>query len=281
MRRALAAFVVLAAVGTVCPASRADTPGTSAGRPDAVVARSPPVVEAPHVDLVDDGQGTLPTFFHEGRRFVLGTVGDRYRIRVVNPTASRIEAVVSVDGLDAIDGSPASTTKRGYVVPAFGVVTIDGWRTSLDTVAAFRFSSVRDSYAARQQRPANVGVVGVAFFRERPPIAWRPPPVGWRGTAPSASAGGAGEPPSPPRKADRDGLGTRFGEAHDSHVDETSFVRASATASNVSELRYDDRQGLLARGIVVPTPWDGRRVENDLRDEARPFPNDRFAHPPR
>ena len=61
----------------------------------------------------------------------------------------RVEAVVSVDGLDAVDGKPASVGKRGYMIPAFGDVTIDGWRTSLSTVAAFRFSSVRDSYAAR------------------------------------------------------------------------------------------------------------------------------------
>jgi hypothetical protein len=232
------------------------------------------------VDLVDDDRGTLPTFHHDGRRFVLGAVGDRYRIRIVNPTAARIEAVVSVDGLDAIDGAPASTAKRGYVVPAFGVVTIDGWRTSLDTVAAFRFSSVRDSYAGRQQRAANVGIVGVAFFRERPPIAWRPPSVGWRGAAPSATAGGGANAPAPPRKAERDGLGTRFGETHDSRVEETAFIRASDAPSNVSDLRYDDRQGLVARGIVVPAPWDGRRTENDQRDAACAFPG-HFAQPPR
>ncbi|MCC6556124.1 MAG: hypothetical protein IT372_24455 [Polyangiaceae bacterium] len=52
---------------------------------------------------MDDGLSPLPTFFHNDRRYVLGNLGERYRIRISNPTASRVEAVVSVDGLDALD----------------------------------------------------------------------------------------------------------------------------------------------------------------------------------
>ena len=40
----------------------------------------------------------LSTFAHNGRYYVLGDAGERYTIRVSNPTARRIEAVVSVDG---------------------------------------------------------------------------------------------------------------------------------------------------------------------------------------
>jgi hypothetical protein len=281
MPRALAALLVLAAVGSASLSASADTPTPPHVVPVPVVERQPPAFAVPRAELVGDGASTLPTFFQNGRRFVLGAVGERYRIRIVNPTAVRVEAVVAVDGLDAIDGRPASTAKRGYVIPAFGDVIIDGWRTSMDTVAAFRFSSVRDSYAAKQERPANVGVVGIAFYRERPPVVWKRPPVAWRGAAPAPSGAGGASADAAAPPASRPGLGTQFGETHDSHVDETSFVRADATPLTVSELRYDDRQGLVARGIPVPPPWDERRAEIELRDGARAFPDTRFAPPPR
>jgi hypothetical protein len=280
MRRplvALATLVAVAAVATVSPSSNAETPDGARPVPGAVIERRPPVMALPRAELVDDELQPLPTFAQEGRRFVLGALGARYRIRIVNPTSARLEAVVSVDGLDAVDGRPADLAKRGYVIPAFGDVTIDGWRTTLDTVAAFRFSSVRDSFAGRKEQDRNVGVIGVAFFRERPPVVWRPSP-GWRGPAPSAgAAGGASRAPS----SERRGLGTQFGESHDSRVVETTFVRADFAPTNVSELRYDDRAGLLARGIALPPLRGDRRAENDRRDAAQPFPDPRFAQPPR
>src|SRR5439155_1061950 len=71
------------------------------------------------------------TFRHAGESFVLGHLGDRYTLRVVNHSGRRIEAVVSVDGRDVIDGNPADwRNKRGYLVPAWGSAEIDGWRLS-------------------------------------------------------------------------------------------------------------------------------------------------------
>jgi hypothetical protein len=270
MRRPLLALVPLVAIAIA--AATAHTPDADAQ--EAARAWRPPVVATPRVEVVGEGLQALPTFAQEGRRFVLGSMGERYRIHLVNPTAARVEAVISVDGLDVLDGRPASLGKRGYVLPAFGDVTIDGWRTSMDTVAAFRFASVRDSYAARTSSERNVGVIGVAFFRERPPVVVREQPrVASRGAAPSAT--------SAPKDAaeNRAGLGTRFGETHDSSVVETSFVRADANPMASSELRYDDRQGLVARGIL-PAP-DTRQAEIERRDQATPFPSDRFAQAPR
>jgi len=55
---------------------------------------------------------------------------------------------------------------------------VNGWRKSLEEVAAFYFTALPDSYAARTGRPQNVGVIGVAVFREqqlpRPPAVTRP-----------------------------------------------------------------------------------------------------------
>jgi hypothetical protein len=116
------------------------------------------------------------TFDYAGGTYVLGQLGARYTLRVSNHSGRRVEAVVSVDGRDAIDGRPADFRgKRGYLIPAWGSVDIDGWRISQSEAAAFRFSSVPDSYAARTGNAREVGVIGVAVFPERyiPP----PPPV--------------------------------------------------------------------------------------------------------
>jgi hypothetical protein len=255
----------------------------------------PPAAPVPRIELVDEGAQALPSYDQGGRRYVLGQMGQRYQVHVVNPTGTRVEAVVSVDGLDAVDGHPGNVNKRGYIVPAYGEVTIDGFRTSLDMVAAFRFASVRDSYAARTRHARNVGVVGVAFFRERPPPVARfePRPLHTPPASPPVDDAAEGAPraaaaaPAPAERSasgaatSRPGLGTQFGEARVSHVEETTFVRASASPSSVAELRYDDRDGLLSRGIQVDPPArDPRDAENELRDTAQPFPESRFAQPP-
>lgn len=123
----------------------------------------------------------LRVYWHRGQRFVLGDAGDRYNVRVSNYSSERVEAVVSVDGRDAVSGDSGDYVRhRGYLVPAHGSVLIEGFRQSLDQVAAFRFTDPSDSYAARMGSPENVGVVGVAVFSERPePVVrrrWRPPP---------------------------------------------------------------------------------------------------------
>jgi hypothetical protein len=118
------------------------------------------------------------TYYHGGESYVLGQLGARYTLRVSNHTGRRMEAVVSVDGRDAIDGRPADyRNKRGYMVPPWGSVDIEGWRISRAQAAAFRFSSVPDSYAARTGSAREVGVIGVAVFPERiPPRVYRPQP---------------------------------------------------------------------------------------------------------
>ncbi len=118
------------------------------------------------IELVSGGQ-PLPTYAHNGRFYVLGQVGQRYGIRVSNPTPLRVEAVISVDGLDVIDGETANTEKRGYVIAPGGSITVDGFRVSSSHIAAFRFSSVNDSYAGRKGVARNVGAIGVAIFSER------------------------------------------------------------------------------------------------------------------
>ncbi|HEX9621828.1 MAG TPA: hypothetical protein VF989_16900 [Polyangiaceae bacterium] len=119
------------------------------------------------VRLLDEDGDPLPGFEVASRHYVVGEPGERYMLRIENRSGVRFEAVATVDGLDVIDGRMGSFNKRGYIVDAFGTTDIDGFRRSTDTVAAFRFGSVGESYAARKGDARNVGVIGVAFFHEQ------------------------------------------------------------------------------------------------------------------
>ena len=48
----------------------------------------------------------------KGRRFAVGERGERYEIVLKNDARRPIEVVVSVDGLDVMDGKSASLLKR-------------------------------------------------------------------------------------------------------------------------------------------------------------------------
>jgi hypothetical protein len=292
------------------PSYPSESQGASAystERPAYPTDRPPYQVDSPYqVEIVSGDSRRLPTYPYGGRAYVLGTVGERYRIHITNPTPRRVEAVISVDGLDAIDGKTADyQSKRGYVIAAYGEISIDGFRTSLNDVATFRFSSVRDSYAGRKGQDRNVGVIGVAFFPQRelpvprpvrPPLERRPPSDDPRsGAAPAPAPSAMDSSPERAGRAEarkeadstyrtpapesRPGLGTEFGENRYSHVDYTSFQRQNpSTPAYVAEFRYNDRQGLLALGI--PTSWISPVDDTALRESAQPFPRSRFATPP-
>src|SRR5215472_18756765 len=109
----------------------------------------------------------LPVYWHEGRRYVVGKPGNEYAIRVRNDSGGRVLTVVSVDGVNVITGETASPAQSGYVLGPGDNADIAGWRKNLSRTAAFYFTALPDSYAARTGRPDNVGVIGVATFRER------------------------------------------------------------------------------------------------------------------
>jgi hypothetical protein len=278
------------------------------------------------VQVLVDGS-PAPTFWHDGENYIMGHTGERYVIRVQNHSSRRIEAVVTVDGRDAIDGKAGDFQhKRGYLVPAWGQVDIDGWRLSQSQAATFRFSSVADSYAARMGNAREVGVIGVAVFPERvyrprplpvaPPccfdgyrddeLGYRGQPSGSKRSAPSPAAsapvGGLAEESGggydsgaakgksaasasadyAPSRRERPGLGTEFGEAVASHIQEVEFVRANASVPAVIlGLRYNDHDGLVAMGVNVDGvyPWPG---DTELRRTADPFPSSprHYATPP-
>jgi hypothetical protein len=155
---------------TACSSAYADQTKLAQFGPRIALAVSPDKVRAPYdVQVITETGETAPTYAFKGRYYVQGNDDSRYTIRVTNPTGNRVEAVVSVDGLDVVDGEDGDLKKRGYIVPAYGEVRIEGFRTSLADVATFRFSSVDNSYAGKKGKSRNVGVIAVAIFEEQAP----------------------------------------------------------------------------------------------------------------
>jgi hypothetical protein len=319
----LSGFALLGVIGaaSVCSAE-------SPWRRRIVPAPPPPY----RVELEALDGSPLPTFRQSGRSFVLGEPGVRYNVRVSNPTGERVEVVLTVDGRDAVSGQPGDyVSQRGYLIEPWGSLLVEGFRRSMDEVAAFRFTERGDSYSARRGTPENVGVVGVAVFpektRPKTPI-WRPqrryshdsydsydsyddryspapsaaaesesgagkraPAAAPRAEAPRAEAAPrAGAAPrdyrdyddAPRRRKDSSGagpsnIGTEYGEDRDSSVVEVAFERRSPThPSALLTLRYDDYEGLEARGIDLSHLRYAYRYDG----EPEAFPQSRFAQPP-
>ncbi len=194
---------------------------------------------------------------HRGRDHVAGTPGHRYAVRMRNISDQRVLVVLSVDGVNAITGQDASPEQSGYVLEPGQSADITGWRKSMAEVAQFVFTDLDDSYAARTGRPTNVGVIGVAVFREKVRPA-EPPAVA---AAPQRreSAKASAEAEADARladDADRVGraLGTGHGQREWAPTRHTAFERATRRPVQISELHYDSRERLIAAGIIPAPP---------------------------
>src|SRR5437667_9240395 len=184
------------------------------------------------VEIVDRSEGrVLPMYWHQGRRYVVGKPGNEYAIRVRNGGKGRVLAVMSVDGVNVISGDTASPAQSGYVLAPSESADIAGWRKDMTRTAAFYFTALSDSYAARAGRPDNVGVIGVAVFRERPrAIPYgnlrRDRDVGDAAERAGANAQSAAREAMPSAPMLKEQLGTGHGRNEDSYAQYTTFERA-------------------------------------------------------
>lgn len=265
----------------------------------------PPFVKSSlvQVDVYDRVDGAaLPVYAKDGRNYVVGVPGHEYAVRIRNTTNGRVLVVTSVDGVNVISGDTAAPSQSGYVLDPWGSVEIGGWRKSLSRTAAFYFTDLGDSYAARTGRPQNVGVIGVAVFQERAKrIAY--PQYDYRGRASKDAGDSAANveraeaqsspAPAPPAAAGAPAaaeaprqqlademksmgkLGTGHGRSEESRVTLTQFDRATSYPAETVAIQYDRRENLLAMGVIPqPTPYIARREPN-------PFPGMRFTPDPR
>jgi hypothetical protein len=211
------------------------------------------------VDAYDRTDGSaLNVYVKDGRRYIVGTPGHEYAVRIRNCTGERILAVTSVDGVNVVSGETASPEQSGYVIEPYGSVEIAGWRKSFERTAAFYFTDLRDSYAARTGRPGNVGVIGVAVFKERQlPIVYRPQrdkiaadapapraeaPASAANAESAAAAGQANERDDTQRSAGAVAkqLGTGHGRSETSYAQRVNFERATSTPARRSRCNTID-----------------------------------------
>lgn len=222
------------------------------------------------IQVIDRDRGeTLPVYWHRGEHWVAGRPGARYAVSVRNALPGRIMGVVSVDGVNVVTGQTAAWHQTGYVLGPWQQYDISGWRKTDHDIAAFHFTTLPDAYAARTGRPAHVGVIGVALFREKvdvPAVSPLPEPASpsWRDrrelseaersqlerSAPAADAMAGGRSRAPTAAAPR--LGTGHGEREHDRVGHTSFERRSPQPDEVIRIRYDSRENLIAMGILPP-----------------------------
>lgn len=237
------------------------------------------------LDVIDRDSGQwLPEYGHRGQHWIAGVPGHRYSVRLTNTTGQRVLVVLSVDGVNAVTGQTAAPSQGGYVLEPWESAEIAGWRKSLDDVAQFLFTDLRDSYAARTGRPDNVGVIGIAVFRERqvrpvfapslPPIATQSGAARERAAGNAAKAAAPASADSPMAESAPQRLGTGHGQREWAPVGQTEFARASYRPQQVTQLRYDDADSLVALG-VLPRP-DLRYA----RTSPTAFPNGFVADPP-
>ncbi len=223
-----------------------------AGTSAALAQQAGPV----QIDVVDRATGrALPVYSHRGELWVEGRPRARYGVRMTNRSGERVLAIVSIDGVNILTGETAATDQAGYVLNPRQNSQINGWRKSATEVAAFNFTALPNSYAARTGRPNDVGVIGVAVFDEynSPP----PPPIyrdrHLRKNAPSAesaSADAASPMAEKSARAQAPSLGTGHGQREYAYSETTEFERASATPMAVLQLRYDSRENLIAMGVI-------------------------------
>lgn len=230
-----------------------------------------------------------PVFEYEkgNNVFIEGRKNSKYTIRIRNHTSKRILAILSVDGLSVMDGKDATTKSNGYVVPAYGTITVPGWLLDQSNVAAFEFGSKEESYKANSDHKtsAGTGVIGCLIYPEIihscPHHSHIPNTIPWdywQGSTPksyssnipiffskttynpSAAYGAGNELTRGISFGTQQGnlsinnasfeMGTKFGEQQEFKTRTVEFERDRDNMV-VMQLYYDSRKGLINRGIKV------------------------------
>jgi hypothetical protein len=236
------------------------------------------------VQIIDRDTGSvLPMYRSRGDYWVAGRPGARYSIMIQNHRGERLLAVTAVDGINVISGETGAWSQSGYVFTPGESYEIAGWRKSNAEIAAFSFTAAGNSYAQRTGRPANIGVIGVALFLERPA---RVPTYealdrlsegsgytqnrieGVPADAARAASQSSSQPAAPaprleqvaPNTAQSNSitpaqkLGTGHGARETSYVQDTTFDRLTSTPNELIKIRYDSYENLVAMGVVPTRP---------------------------
>jgi len=191
--------------------------------------------------------------YKDGNTFFSAPIGSEYTISIRNNTGRRILAVPTVDGLNVIDRNKGDWGGTGYVIAPHGSVEIPGFRRSdqFQYVERFTFNEARFSLAKRIGDVRNVGVIGVALFKEYVP----PPPepvVHNYDAYPQSSRYEESANESRMKCETYSRAGTEAGRTVHDPVRRVSFQRASNNPEEILALYYDKEENLISAGILPP-----------------------------
>lgn len=246
------------------------------------------------------------------RHYFEAFAGRNYSVVLRNNSARRIGVLLTVDGLNVVDGeiTRLASSEPMYVLDPWESATIQGWRTSLNDVRRFVFVDEKRSYAERTgQANSDMGWIRVLAFREKKQVAifnWKndreqAPDVPWRDTVGDRSERSKSEPQAAPRtnageapsptmqrmdessqeksmaglESSKDAGGSYPGTGWgDRRTDRVHYVNFTPERIAIDQLvfRYEYARGLIALGIY---PNRDRLRERDGRGQVG------FARPPR
>jgi len=211
--------------------------------------------------------------------------GENYALRIRNRTDRRVGVLISVDGLNVINGerSVQSPHEPMYVLDPRETTTIRGWRSSLDDVREFVFVDEERSYASRtDQANGDMGWIRVLAFEEQERIAWYP--RDWRkdereaGSRDNDTPSKAAPAPEAQEKSRGENTldshpGTGWGDKRRDRARETWFEPTTVAGDHIV-LRYEYERALVELGIYRHRHRDRNRLEERERGEWQ------FAQPP-
>jgi len=242
------------------------------------------------------GGSNAPLYVRPGswdRRYFQAFRGRNYSLAVTNNTGDRVGVLISVDGLNVVNGERSSLagTEPMYVLGPYERTVIRGWRTSLRDVRRFVFVDEQRSYAERTgQSNGDLGWIRVLSFREQRPQVWIDPrfrdeneslPYGARPPLEEGQERAAPNDPKREAREGKDGLtkqradsfhgqaapeanpGTGWGERSADPVQRTVFLAAQRETDHVI-LRYEYESGLRALGIIPGRDRTWRRERGEL-----------------
>lgn len=202
-------------------------------------------------------------YYHQGNVWIEGREGNDYCIELRNHTATPAMFIVSVDGLDVLQGQTAGANSPGFIVPAFGLAVVQGWNIDNQQAAAFLFSRKSTSYVNQiGGSTTNTGVIGAMVFAEKPPVYTAQAAQSLRSLAVGSMMSKS--------------LGTGFGETLNQKLGQEHFLKATpGQPQAILAVYYNTAKNLEKMGIKL-------RRRRDVSYQADPFPayNSGCAIPP-
>lgn len=113
------------------------------------------------------GRNPADEYYHNGSIWIEGREGNNYTIDLTNRSNHRALFILSVDGLDVLEGKTAGLNSQGYIIAGGQTISVPGWKINNNQAAVFYFSRSRDSYVnSIGGSTTNTGVIGAMVFQE-------------------------------------------------------------------------------------------------------------------